>query len=97
MFLLGGRYKLSLVTCRLFSPHFLRRTALRDRLDLLLPAHDCVRDIECAVACTILFQILIPVITGADDIQILLPHTLTQPTGTCPVAIVALVDQEALD
>jgi hypothetical protein len=54
-------------------PFTSRGPPFRNRTDLYLLFQDCLADIEGTITCIILIKIRVPVITGADNIPVLLP------------------------
>jgi hypothetical protein len=74
-----------------------RGTALRYGPSLLLTAQHGLGDIEATVAGAVLGEIRIPVVTRADDVQILFLLSDCQPTGASPVAVAAVIGDEPAD
>jgi hypothetical protein len=74
-----------------------RRASFRDGLEFLLPLQDLPGDIEGAVAAPVFIQVRVPIVTGADDVQVLLFVSRSQTAGAGPVSIPLFVDQQALD
>jgi hypothetical protein len=72
----------------------LGRATLRDGLNLSLAPQDLVRDIEGAVATPPVEQVGIAVVAGAGDVEIFPLVPRGQPTGTGPIAVPLLINEQ---
>ena len=80
-----------------FLSFLLGGTPFRDGLESLLSFQERPGNIEGAIAGPVIPQVRVPVIAGADDVQVLALIPGSQSAGTGPVAVSLLVDQEAFD
>jgi hypothetical protein len=80
-----------------FLSFLLGGTPLRDGLEFLLALQDGSGNIKGAVAGPVIIQIRVPIVAGADEVQVLVLITGSQAAGAGPVSVSFLIDQQALD
>jgi hypothetical protein len=72
-----------------------RWPALRDATDRLLPPAYRLGDVKSTVTATIITEVRVSVITGADNIQVIRSRSRSETAGTGPIAISSPVYDQA--